>query len=96
MQGACQLWTDNRLHSSSDTPAAERIERKNHSSNIDVRVIERVKRYPDYVFEMTGIKPSPDEVVEKALDQTFESDPGYKAWLAKQKPTAAASDGAAD
>lgn len=74
----------------------ERIERKNHSSNIDVRVIERIKRYPDYVFEMTGIKPSPDEVVEKALDQTFESDPGYKAWLAKQKPTAAASDGAAD
>ncbi|MBA2647199.1 MAG: hypothetical protein H0U81_10400 [Pyrinomonadaceae bacterium] len=71
----------------------ERIERKNHSSNIDVRVIERIKRYPDYVFEMTGIKPSADEVVERALEQTFEADSGYKAWLAKQRPTAAATDG---
>ncbi len=74
----------------------ERIGRKNHSSNIDVRVIERVKRYPEYVFEVTGIKPSPDEVVEKALEQTFDADAGYKAWLAKQKTmaTAAVSNGA--
>ncbi len=71
----------------------ERIERKNHSSNIDVRVIERIKRYPEYVFEVTGIRPSPDEVVEKALEQTFDADSGYKAWLAKQKPTAVATNG---
>jgi len=60
----------------------EHIERRESAKyQVDVRVLEMLEKYPDYIAEQTGHKPPVDQVVEKALEQVLNSDAGFKKYL---------------
>lgn len=60
----------------------EHIERRESGKyQIDIRVLDMLEKYPEYVAEQTGHKPPVDQVVEKALEQVLNSDAGFKKFL---------------
>ncbi len=60
----------------------EHIERRESAKyQVDVRVLEMLEKYPEYIAEQTGHKPHVDQVVEKALEQVLNSDAGFKKYL---------------
>lgn len=72
----------------------EHVERRESAKyQVDVRVLEMLEKYPDYIAELTGHKPPIDQVVEKALEQVLNSDAGFKKYLNNGNGKAAARNG---
>ncbi len=75
----------------------EFIERRESDTYMmDVRVLEMLDMYPQYIESLAGKRPTKDQVVEKALEKVLSSDAGFQKYLAtgngkaipKQKVTA--------
>ncbi len=49
---------------------------------MDVRVLEMLNVYPQYIQSLAGKRPTTDQVVEKALEKVLSSDVGFQKYLA--------------
>lgn len=56
---------------------------------LDVRVLEMLDQYTQYIESIRGKRPTKDQVVEKALDKVLSADTGFQKYLsaASGKPT---------
>ncbi len=71
--------------SNANTPALhfEFIERgASDTYMMDVRVLEMLDVYPQYIESLAGKRPTKDQVVEKALEKVLSSDVGFQKYLA--------------
>lgn len=63
----------------------EHVERQSlPKCEVDVRIVEMIRKYPAYIRELTGHEPSIGEVIEKAVDKVLTSDAGFREWLNQQ------------
>ncbi len=61
----------------------EFIERRESGTYMmDVRVLEMLDVYPQYIESLTGKRPTKDQVVEKALEKVLSLDVGFQKYLA--------------
>ncbi|MDQ3651561.1 MAG: hypothetical protein M3458_15065 [Acidobacteriota bacterium] len=61
----------------------EFIERRESDTYMmDVRVLEMLDMYPQYIESLAGKRPTKDQVVEKALEKVLSSDAGFQKYLA--------------
>jgi len=51
---------------------------------LDVRVVRTLRQYASFISAVSGVEPSADEVIEKALLKVFHADAGFRQWLREQ------------
>lgn len=51
---------------------------------LDVRVLRTLRQYASFISAVSGVEPTADEVIEKALLKVFHADAGFKQWLREQ------------
>jgi len=64
----------------------DHVERRTFKAQIDDRILNDLDAYAKYIESQTGHAPSVDEVAEKAMAKTLNSDAGFKEWQRSQKP----------
>ncbi|MGH9839402.1 MAG: DUF2274 domain-containing protein [Blastocatellia bacterium] len=47
-------------------------------------VIGNIAEYAEYIKEMTGDEPTPDELVDRGMQRLFDADRGFRQWLQKK------------
>ncbi|PYS90767.1 MAG: hypothetical protein DMF64_13910 [Acidobacteria bacterium] len=62
----------------------EKVDHEVVKHKLDVRVLQTLHQYARFINAVSGIEPSTDEVIEKALLKVFHSDAGFKQWLREE------------
>jgi len=62
----------------------EKVDHELVKHKIDVRVLRKLHQYTEFITVVSGVEPTVDEVIEKALLKVFHSDVGFKQWLRDQ------------
>jgi hypothetical protein len=62
----------------------EKVDHELVKHKIDVRVLQKLHQYAEFINAVSGVAPVADEVIEKALLKVFHSDAGFKQWLKNQ------------
>ena len=63
----------------------ERIAYEKITFKLSTTLLKHLAAYAQYVQEMTGDEPSPDELIEKGMQRLFEADRGFKQWLQQRE-----------
>jgi hypothetical protein len=62
----------------------EKVDHEIVRQKVDVRVLKTLRQYAGFINAVSGIEPSADEVIEKALLKVFSTDAGFKQWRREQ------------
>ena len=62
----------------------ERVFYEKASFKLRTDVIGNIEQYVQYIKEMTGDEPTPDELVDRGMQRLFDSDRGFRQWLQKK------------
>ena len=62
----------------------ERVFYEKASFKLRTDVLGNIEQYVQYIKEMTGDEPTPDELVDRGMQRLFDSDRGFRQWLQKK------------
>jgi hypothetical protein len=62
----------------------ERVFYEKASFKLRTDVIGNIVEYAQYIKEMTGDEPTPDELVDRGMQRLFDADRGFRQWLQKK------------
>jgi hypothetical protein len=62
----------------------EKVEHEIVKHKLDMRVLRTLRQYANFISSVSGVEPTPDEVIEKALLKVFNADAGFKQWQRAQ------------
>jgi hypothetical protein len=62
----------------------ERVYYEKASFKLRTDVIGYIDQYVQYIKEVTGDEPTPDELVDRGMQRLFDSDRGFRQWLQKK------------
>lgn len=62
----------------------ERIYYEKASFKLRTDVIGNINAYAQYIKEVTGDEPTPDELVDRGMQRLFDADHGFRQWLQKK------------
>ena len=62
----------------------ERVFYEKASFKLRTDVIGNITEYAQYIKEMTGDEPTPDELVDRGMQRLFDADRGFRQWLQKK------------
>ena len=62
----------------------EKVDHEIVRHKLDVHVLRTLRQYASFISAVSGVEPTPDEVIEKALLKIFNADAGFKQWQREQ------------
>ena len=62
----------------------ERVFYEKVSFKLRTDVLGNIEQYVQYIKEVTGDEPTPDELVDRGMQRLFDSDRGFRQWLQKK------------